>query len=194
MNVSDIPSDMMSEIRLRFESSPEVRALRTQQQLAQREGRLGDALKVAQYVDGLFSTVVSEYMAKAESEIITLDTETADIPVKDKDEMVVKLTVLFMCCDMIDFAVRDLNDILHRTKPDLYINTFEDISQVSEMAKMKLKFLQETGDYMQDLIWCDKCDDMYKMANNKARSIVRKRKNDPNWGENMRRMKNEKLA
>ena len=188
MNVNDITQDMMGEIRMRFESSPEVRTLRTQQQYAQSRGDFRLALEVAQRIDALFVVVLDEYIKEAESEVQTLDSEAAAIPPSDKDEMMEKIVAMFMCCDIIDTAIRDMNDILHRTKPDCDITTFNDISQLSEMARMKLKYLQENGDYMKDLVWGDRCDNMYEMMCSKARSIMRKRKSDPKWGENMRRL------
>lgn len=177
----------MNDIRLRFESTPEVRTLRTQQQYAQRTGDFPRALDVAQKIDGLFVVVLDRYMKQAESEVMTLDTETADIPQKDKDEMMEKIMVLFMCCDILDSAILDLNDILHRTKPDVDITTFSDIRQTADMARKKLEYLQKNGDYMEDLIWADKSDNMYELMQSKARSIIRKRRDSKDWGKNMKR-------
>lgn len=189
MNVSDIPSDLMKEIRMRFESTPEVRTLRTSQQYAQRTGNFQQALETAQKIDGLFVIVLDQYIKQAESEVMTLDSETADIPQKDKDEMMEKIMVLFMACDIIDSATLDLNDILHRSKPDIDITMFSDIKQTADMARKKLEYLQKNGDYMEDLIWADKCDNMYMLMLNKAKSIIRKRKDSKNWGESMKRLK-----
>ena len=129
-------------------------------------------------------------MAKAEKEVRVIDTETADIPRKDKDEMMEKLMVLFMCCDIIESSTIDLNDVLHRTNPNTDITTFSDLQQTLNLAKEKLKYLQETGDYMKDLVWADTCDNMYDMMCSKAKSIIRKRKESKNWGENMEKLKN----
>lgn len=181
---------MLEQIRLRFESTPEVRVLRTRQQYAQRTGAFMEALETAKRIDAMFTVALQAYMDYAESEVITFDTESSDVPQKDKDEMMEKLMVLFMACDIIDSAVIDLNDILHRTKPDISITTFNDIRQTSDMARQKLKFLQETGDYMKDLVWADSCDNMYDMMNSKAKSIIRKRRESKNWGANMKRLEN----
>ena len=188
MNVKDIPDDMMQEIRLRFESTPEVRSLRTRQEYAQRQGRYMEALRLAETAERLFPAVLNEYMAWAEREMVTFDTGSEDLPQKDRDEMMEKLMVLFMACDIIDSAVIDLNDVLHRTRPDMDITTFNDIRQMSDMARKKLQYLQKNGDYMQDLVWADKCDNMYEMMQSKARGIIRKRAESKDWGENMKRV------
>jgi hypothetical protein len=61
---------------------------------------------------------------------------------------------------------------------------FNDIKQVMEMSEQKLQYLQDNSDYLKDLVWSDKCDNMYDMMLSKAGAIMRKRKNDPNWGKN----------
>lgn len=187
MNVSEIPKELYNEIRFSFDSNKDVRLLRTAQQEAQRRGDFTKALQIAQDIDNLWTICLDNYMQKAENEVKVIDTDSSDLPRKDKDEMMEKLMVLFMCCDMIESAIIDVNDILHRTKPDINITTFSDIHQVLKLAKQKLKYLQETGDYMKDLVWADNCDNMYEMCQSKAKSIIRKRKESKNWGDNTKK-------
>lgn len=188
MNVNDIPRELYSEIQLRFESDKNVRLLRTAQQEAQRTGDFRKALKIAQDIDNLWTICLDDYLQQAEKEVGTIDTESSDIPRKDKDEMMEKIMVLFMCCDIIESSTIDLNDILHRSHPDVDITTFNDLKQALTMAREKLKYLQETGDYMKDLVWAEKCDNMYDLMQSKAKSIIRKRKESKNWGENMKKL------
>ena len=191
MNVNDIPRELYSEIQLRFESDKNVRLLRTAQQQAQRTGDFRKALKIAQDIDNLWTICLDDYLQQAEKEVGTIDTESSDIPRKDKDEMMEKIMVLFMCCDIIESSTIDLNDILHRSHPDVDITTFNDLKQALTMAREKLKYLQETGDYMQDLVWAEKCDNMYDLMQSKAKSIIRKRKESKNWGDNMKKFDNK---
>lgn len=96
--------------------------------------------------------------------------------------------VLFMCCDIIESASNDMNDILKRTHKDVSITTFEDLRQTLSLAQEKLKYLQNTGDYMKDLVWAEKCDNMYELMKSKAASIIRKRRESKNWGKNMKKL------
>ena len=184
MNVTEIPSELVNKIRLRFEANKDVRLLRTAQQEAQRRGDYQKALYVGQQIDALWTICLDDYIKQAEEEVCEIDTETMAIPREDKDEMMEKIMVLFMCSDIIESATIDLNDILHRTNPDMDITTFRDLQQTLDMARQKLKYLQEKGDYMQDLVWADKCDNMYQVMSSKARSIIRKRKESKDWGKN----------
>ena len=187
MNVNEIPKGLYDKIRMRFESDKNVRLLRTAQQNAQRTGDFKKALRVAQDIDNLWTICLDDYMAEAERQVSNFSIDSKDLPRDDKDEMMEKIMVLFMCCDIIESSTIDLNDILHRTHSDVNITTFDDLKQALTMARDKLKYLQETGDYMQDLVWSDKCDNMYELMQSKAKSIIRKRKESKNWGENTKK-------
>ncbi len=191
MNVNDIPQELYNEILNSFESNKDVRMLRTAQQDAQRSGDFKKALSIAQNIDNLWTICLDNYLKKAEHEVSKLSISSNELPVGDREEMMVKLMVLFMCCDIIESATMEANDILCRTKPGTSVTTFSDLQQTLRLAKEKLKYLQHKGDYMEDLIWIDKCDNMYELMNSKARSIIRKRKESNNWGENARKIENQ---
>ena len=183
-SVSDIPQELMSKIRESFEAEPKVRELRVQQQMLMRTGKYADALALAQQVDLLFNRVVYEYLENAENEVEKIDIATMEMPIKDKEELMKRLLVCFMCADIIESSVIDMDDILHRYDKNTYMEMFNDIRQVMSMAKEKLRYMQQNSGYMKDLVWGEKCDNMYEMMLSKAGSIMRKMKDDPNYGKN----------
>ena len=183
-SVSDIPQELMSKIRQSFEAEPKVRELRVQQQMLMRTGKYDAALALAKQVDVLFNRVVYEYLENASNEVEKVDIATIEMPIKDKEELMKRLLVCFMCADIIESSVIDMDDILHRYDKNTYMEMFDDIRQVMSMAKAKLRYMQQHSGYMKDLVWGDKCDDMYAMMVSKAGSIMRKMKSDPNYGKN----------
>ena len=185
MNVNEIPKDLLDKIRMSFDTNKDVMLLRTAQQEAQRAGNFKKALYVAQQIDSLWTICLDNYMRKMEAQGKQISLKASDLPEKDKDELFNRVMVLFMCCDIIESATIDMNDILKRTHKDASITTFEDLRQILSLAKEKLKYLQDTGDYMKDLVWADNCDNMYDMMISKAASIIRKRRESKNWGKNM---------
>jgi hypothetical protein len=92
-----------------------------------------------------------------------------------------------MCADIIKSSVLDMDSILHKYDKNMYMEMFNDIRQVMEMSEQKLSYLQKNSGYLKDLVWGEKCDNMYSLMCNKAKSIMNKRKNDPNWGKNTER-------
>lgn len=185
MNVNEIPKELMDKIRIGFETNRDVVLLRTAQQEAERVGNFRKALNVAQQIDNLWTICLDNYMRKMEAQGKQISLKASDLPEKDKDELLNRVMVLFMCCDIIESASNDMNDILKRTHKDVSITTFEDLRQTLSLAKEKLKYLKDTGDYMKDLVWADNCDNMYDMICSKAASIIRKRRESKNWGKNM---------
>ena len=184
MNVNEIPKDLLDRIRISFDTNKDVMLLRTAQQEAQRVGNFQKALHIAQQIDNLWTICLDNYMRKMEAQGKQISLKASDLPEKDKDELFNRVMVLFMCCDIIESATIDMNDILRRTEKDASITTFDDLRQILSLAKEKLKYLQDTGDYMKDLVWADNCDNMYDMMISKASSIIRKRRDSKNWGKN----------
>lgn len=183
----ELPKSMVDEFRGRFEMTPEVRQMRTRVQYFKSTGKFAEAMELEKTLEELFIVALHGYMERAEKQARSFKIETKDFSEKDNDDMMEKLMVLFMCCDIIESSVMDLNDALHRTRPDVNITTFDDVRQALSAAKMKLKYLQDKGDYMNDLVWGDSCDNMYEMMQSKARSIIRKRRESNNWGDNMKK-------
>ena len=192
MNVKDIPNELMEKIRIGFDTNKDVVLLRTAQQEAQRVGNFQKALNIARQIDNLWTICLDNYMRKMEAQGRQISLKASDLPEKDKDELLNHVMVLFMCCDIIESASNDMNDILKRTHKDVSITTFEDLRQTLSLAKEKLKYLKNTGDYMKDLVWADNCDNMYDMMKSKAASIIRKRRESKNWGKNMEKLYRQK--
>lgn len=189
INIKDVPDSLLNIIKERFESDARVRNLRIQQNLYLRRGAFEQAMQVAEQIDALYADVIRIYLEEADKQQVSFDTETMDIPQADKDRMMELLMVLFMCCDIIESAVIDVNDVLHRSKKELTINTFDDIYQAMTMAKEKLKYLSKNSDYMKDNTWGDQCDNMYELMQNKSKSIIRKRKERAgDWGKNAEKL------
>ena len=185
INIKDIPDSLLSLIKGRFDNDARVQNLRIRQNLCLRNGQLQAAMQIAEEIEALYAEVVRIYLEEADKKQVSFDTDTMNLPQADKDRMLELLMVLFMCCDIIECSVVDVNDVLHRTKKDLKITTFDDINNSMKMAEEKLKYLSKNSDYMNDNAWSDHCNNMYKLMQNKAKSIIRKYKeNNGTWGNN----------
>lgn len=191
-SVSDIPQELMSKIRDSFEAEPKVRELRVQQQMLMRTGKYADALALAQQVDLLFNRVVYEYLEKARNEVEKVDIATMEMPIVEKEDLMRHLLVCFMCADIIKSSIQDMDTILHKYDKNMFMEMFDDMRHVLDMSEQKLSYLQQNSGYLKDLVWGEKCDDMYGMILSKAGAIMRKMKSDPNWGKNTERFDKSK--
>lgn len=94
---------------------------------------------------------------------------------------------IFMCCCIIETAHFNANEILKKVNPDYSMDNFADLVSLIDNVNKKLKYLQVTTGYMDDLYWYDICDKFHDMVRNKARSIL-KRKDDINrWKGNLKK-------
>ena len=59
LEVSDIPQEMMEQIRKQFDTNPTISEMRTKQQLLMREDNFMLALNVGKAIEALFSEVVN---------------------------------------------------------------------------------------------------------------------------------------
>ena len=191
-SVNDIPQELMSKLRQSFDADVKVRELRVRQQMLLRSGNYREALEVAQGIDLLFNRVVHEYLEDAKDEVEQVDVASLDMPLEDKEDLMRHLLVCFMCADIIKSSVLDMDSILHRYDKNMYMEMFNDIRQVMEMSEQKLSYLQKNSGYLKDLVWGEKCDNMYDMMLSKAGSIMRKRKNEEEWGKNAERFNEKK--
>lgn len=180
MEVKDLPKEVLARIREEFEANPQVHDMRVQQQMYVMQGRLSDALGLAKKLETLYNRCVSQYMRETEDELEHIDLKNVGLSDVDMESVMRLVLVCFMCSDIIETSVLDMNDILHRYDKTMNIELFNDIRQLMAMSKAKLKYLQENGDYMKGLVWADKCDDMYDMMQSKAKAIMKKTKSDTN--------------
>jgi hypothetical protein len=183
-SVNDIPQELMSKLRQSFDADVKVRELRVRQQMMLRSGNYREALEVAQGIESLFNRVVFEYLEDAKEEVEQVEIAKTDMPLEDKEDLMRHLLVCFMCADIIKSSVLDMDSILHKYDKNMYMEMFNDIRQVMEMSEQKLSYLQKNSGYLKDLVWGEKCDNMYDMMLSKAGSIMRKRKNEDEWGKN----------
>ena len=184
MNVNDLPQELLSKIREQFYATPKVRQMEVTRQMYIRSGNLTAALALAQDIDALYNKCVYEYIKENDEQVEQIDIATMEMPLEDKENLMKHLLACFMCADIIKSSIQDMDSLLHKYDKTMHMEMFNDIKQVMEMSEQKLQYLQHNSDYLKDLVWGEKCDDMYEMVLSKAGAIMRKRKNDPNYGKN----------
>lgn len=194
MDVNEIPNELLSKIREQFYATPNVRQMEVTRQMFLRNCNFKAALAMAQDIELLYNRCVYEYMEQNKEQVEQVEIAKAEMSIEDKEELMRRLLVCFMCADMIESSVIKMDDLLHKYDKNMYMEMFDDIREVMKLSEQKLKYLQENSGYMKDLAWANNCDNMYEMMLNKAGSIMRKRKNDPNWGKGKGKVESYKAA
>ena len=184
MNVNDLPQELLSKIREQFYATPKVRQMEVTRQMYMRNGNFKSALAIAQDIESLYNRCIYEYIEENKEQVEQVDIATFEMPIEDKENLMKHVLACFMCADIIKSSIQDMDSLLHKYDKTMHMEMFNDIKQVMEMSEQKLQYLQKNSDYLKDLVWGEKCDDMYEMVLSKAGAIMRKRKKGDDWGKN----------
>ena len=182
INVNDIPKELLDRIRKEFDENPKVGMLRVQQRSFQDKGLFSDALKIAKELEALYNETVVAYINSIKEETQNIDYKELGMSKEEDERFEILLLVMFMACDIIDSATMDINSLIGKYMKDFKCDLFDDIREISSAAKAKIDYLQQNSDYLNDLVWGDKCDNMYDMMRSKAKAILNKKKTDKNYG------------
>ncbi len=175
--------DALKRLHAEFVSNKKVVELREREAAAMRGGDYVKACSIKSTIDRLWEEVKQNYAQSVEEDVRQMSFGEAGVPEGDMLEINELLVTMFMSIDIIDSAIRDINNVLHRTDKGLAFEMFEDFMAISNSISEKTDFFDKHTSYNKDLFWADKCDDMYNLIRNKAKSIIRKRADD-GWGRN----------
>lgn len=172
-----------AELRKRFEEREDIIGLRIKERGSFQSGNYLLSANLSCKIKSLWEEYFAEYLKNVEKDVRQMTFEKAGVPESDMPLINELLVTMFMAAEIIDGAVVDLNDVLHRTDRELSFEMYDDFRGFSKSIKEKLDFFNKNTSYNKDLFWIDKCEDMYALIRNKARSIIRKRSSD-GWGRN----------
>lgn len=174
INPADIPAEIESELRKRFEEDPKVRMLRMEAFRMRQGGDFFGALSKEKMIETLYCNVMAQYVMEAEQDMKQVSLELANLPDKDVHYVLANIITAFMAIDILDTCIMNSNDCLHRTDKEFQLDMFNELRNTAKLAKDKLAFLNKNTTYLEHSHWGDIVDNMYDMMFNKAKQIMRK--------------------
>ncbi len=172
MDLDKLPRDLVDRLREKFENDRRIVKMRVRQRELMAQHFYARAVGLGAEINGLFDRFLVEYMEATKEEVEAIDVNKMPLSDEDRYKLSSLVVAMFMCCDIIESASMDANDIVHKYDKGASIEAFEEFGALAQMAKEKIKYFREEGSYMRGMVFSDKCDDMYKMLLNKARSVV----------------------
>ena len=157
-----------------IESRPDIRKLRGKYEEYMHKHQFVQALEMKKKMDMLYQGAYRDFLKHAEEEAKQIDIRQSDIPIELQEELRVLYVTAFMACDLIESCVLDMNDAIKKFNKQYSIELFDDLKAMVVKAKEKMAFLQKNSGYLDNMIWGENCDNMYDMAKNKAKAIIRK--------------------
>ena len=176
MKLSDLHPEDQKLFLEAFTSNPEVIARQDEINSLIADKQFIQAFKAKQELAKFQDEVFQNWVKTIEFRAEKIDVNKSNLPQEVKDKVNMLYVVAFMGCDLIVNAVVDMNDEIKKCDPDLRFEIFDDLAALAKGAQEKLNFLNRNSDYLKNMIWGTQCDDLYKMCQSKAKSIMRKNK------------------
>ena len=173
MELNDLPRELVDRLRKEFENDGRIVQMRVRQRELMQTHLYGQAIGIGTEINRLFDRFLVEYMQATKEEVEVIDVNKMPLSDEDRVKLSSLVVAMFMCCDIIESASMDANDIVHKYDRDASIEAFEEFGALAKMAKEKIRYFRGEGSYTKSMVFSDKCDDMYKMLLNKAVSVVR---------------------
>lgn len=169
----EVTPEVREVLRKEFEKDPRVIKLRQEHALLLKHRNYVKAERLRERINEIFEDFVQTYIKETAEEYEKVDVNNIGMSDEDKAKLDATVTVMFMCCDLIETAVAEGDELLHKYDETLRLNLFDDINKIVEAAKQKRRMLNSHSIVPHDDIWGDKCDDMYEMMYNKAKAILK---------------------
>lgn len=173
MDISELTPEDRKIFNQIFEQNKEIATLQKKMDTFRRNRQYIQAMNIGKMIDEIRVRTFNEWIKNIQ--------ETAEkIDLKDigmSDEYRAKINMLsitiFMACDIIESGVMDINEVMKKVDPTMKVEMFDKLLAIANEAKEHLEFLRRNSTVLQDIMWGDKCDDMYLMMQNKAKAIIR---------------------
>ena len=161
-----------AKLRRAFEANTKIIALKQKADALSNQGLFAQAMKVNKQIKDLWEITLKEYISSytKTQESLTLASCGLDRIQQDKVNNI--LLSLFMCCDIIDTGIKDINDILHKKDGSLHFEEFSRIKDLADEVKRKIKFLYQETSYFEDTRMANANDNIYQMLLTKARKLI----------------------
>lgn len=139
----------------------------------QKDGKWVQSYVIRDKILHLREELFAKWSERRNSYIERIDLNKLGIPNDIKEKMNILYVTLFMACDIIESCVMDMNSTIKKADKGLSVEQFNDIVMLFHRAKSKLRKFQIDNSHIDDIMWADKCDDMYNMMQNKAKKLIR---------------------
>lgn len=184
----DIPGNEQIALRKAFDENQKIVNLRSKANLYHKTGHYSEALMINQQIDKFWNQIKSNHV-KSYQENLKETVKLSEIGLSEEQtqKVVENILIVFMCCDIIETANLNANEVLKNFNSSYSMDNFNDLAELIRKVKLELEFLKRETSYMEDFVWGDNCDKQYEMIRNKARSIMRKKNNLNHWGESLKK-------
>lgn len=183
---NNISKASLQVIRNAFAKQPAIIKLADEIYQLRQRGQFIEALKKCELMESKFEQFGEKYIDKVRNTAEQVPLHKLGFREDDSLSIYSLLIAVYMSLDVIDTAIKDIDEILQKKDPTLRFEIFKNLQELRSMNQIHLETIQSSA-YVNDLAWGDSCDEMYSMLVNKAKKLLKK-KGDKSWGKNFDRL------
>jgi hypothetical protein len=178
-SINDLPKDVVKQIDTAFYSDSQIMLLNQKKDNYMKSGRYMEAMNVAKTIEELHNRVYVEYIKEIQDSYEEMSLLKTGVPKEDVHQILIRVTAIMMCVDIMDTCIRDINDILHRTDKTLFFENFDSIAELGKSIKTKMEYMYSKDEIVGNdkLFWADEVDNMIEMIINKSAKILKNKHN-----------------
>lgn len=177
MTFEELPKEVQETFRNAFYGRGDINLLLHQKNMLLKKGGYLQAMSLQNKINSYYKQASENFVREMEREVQNIELKDLELPEEDKHEIYTLALKMFMCCDIIDGAIKDINTILHKTDKDINFEQFDDILNIFTSVKAKLQFFSKNSLYLNTEAWGNETDNADRLIWNKARKIYNKYKN-----------------
>lgn len=162
-----------AKLRRAFEANAKVIALKQKADALSNQGLFAQAMNVNKQIKDLWEVTLKEYISSYTKAQESLTLASCGLDKFQQDRVNNILLSLFMCCDIIDTGIKDINSILFKKDGSLHFEEFSGVNDLAKEVKRKIEFLYQETTYFKNSKMAEATDNMYQMLLNKAKKLIR---------------------
>ena len=173
-DINQAPPELYKKFLERFAQNQSVQQLEHDIADAKRHLELATVIVLEKKLKRKRETAFDNYMDSIKYEGRRINVKKSGLPQDAIETLQILYTTAFMACDIIDWTVIDMNDLLKKHDPSLNFDTFNDLKRMVKVAREKIEMFKKDSGFTETPIWRERVDDMYEMMKNKARRVYHK--------------------
>jgi len=188
MTFEQLPKEEQLKLKQAFLKDPGIQKLDNMAIYFQKHNDFIKALETRKEIDRQWEYVKQQHCKDYDNVIEeTIKLSELNLPNEVLQPLLENIISIFICCCIIETAHYDANELLKKFNKNYSMDNFQDLVDLINNVKKKLKYLSDETGYMDDLYWYDSCDKFMDMVKNKARSILKKKDSINRWGNNFKK-------
>lgn len=173
-DINQASPELYQKFLEKFAQNESVKQIQREIEDAKRHLKLATAITLENKLQRKRELAYDYYMESIEGEGRRIDVKKSGLPQEAIEMMHILYTTAFMACDIIDWTVIDMNDLLKKHDPSMSFETFNDLKRMVKVAREKIEMFKKDSGFTDTPIWRERVDDMYEMMKNKARRVYLK--------------------